>query len=421
MKQPTTPTPTTPTNRSLRANLWKLYVLSALRASLLVMPVLVPFYRAHGMSLRDVFWLQGLFGLVILVLEVPSGWCSDRLGRRRTILVGYGVAAFGMAVYPVAEGFYGFLLAEVLLGVGFSCLSGTDTALTWETLEALGTPGRYGRVLGRQRFLANLAEGAASVAGAALAVVCMRLPLLVEALLYAATLPVALTLVEPGGCRGGPRARPHQGPLRLLRETLGLDAGLRTLLVFAAFLGVGTLAMAWYTQPWLKLAGFPLATFGVLWAVLRVGSGLSSLIAHRVRDWFGPVGTAWLLVGMIVLGYLGAAVWCTPWAFGFLLLFAWARGVGLVVFSEAVNQRIPSDRRATVLSCQSLIARVMFAPVSPLLGWFADAWGLSVALTLCGLVFGVGASLLLRRWQRAGEVASRRQPRPAARALARSA
>ena len=46
---------------------------------MLIMPVIVPFFRAHGLSMADVYRLQTIFAVAIVVLEVPSGYVSDLL------------------------------------------------------------------------------------------------------------------------------------------------------------------------------------------------------------------------------------------------------------------------------------------------------------------------------------------------------
>lgn len=388
--------------RRLRANLWKLYLLSAMRAALLIIAIVVPFYTSCGLSLRDIFWLQGLFGLTVLLLEVPSGFASDWLGRRHTLLAAHIVAALGMAAYTHADSFYEFLFAEVLLGIGFSFLSGSDTALTWETLEAIGETERFGVVLGRMRFYSNLSEAAASIAGAALAVLSMRLPLIAEAIIYSLSLPLVLTLVEPGVELDAPRQRPRVGPWALLQEAVGLSPGLRWLIVFSAFLSVSTLAAVWYAQPWFGQAGFSITIFGFLWAGLRLATGVFSLLATRILGRLGAAWTFWILIAALGLGYMGPALFELRLAVGFFLLFSFVRGVAVILISDAINRLIPSDRRATLLSCESMIARLIFAPLSPLLGWMADVWSLGTALGCCGLVFTLGSAALLWAWQRAG-------------------
>jgi hypothetical protein len=44
------------------------------------------------------------------------------------------IGAIGLGWYTVADGFWGFLIAELILGLGSSFISGTDTAMLYDTL-----------------------------------------------------------------------------------------------------------------------------------------------------------------------------------------------------------------------------------------------------------------------------------------------
>jgi len=72
--------------RGLERNLSRTLVLGFFQVFLVFMPVAVPFFQSRGLSMQEVFSLQALFGLVVLVTEVPSGYLADLLGRagRRT-------------------------------------------------------------------------------------------------------------------------------------------------------------------------------------------------------------------------------------------------------------------------------------------------------------------------------------------------
>jgi hypothetical protein len=55
----------------LRTNVPKLSLLGASHMFLVVMPVIVPFYRADGLDLRDVYVLQAIFAVLALLTTVP--------------------------------------------------------------------------------------------------------------------------------------------------------------------------------------------------------------------------------------------------------------------------------------------------------------------------------------------------------------
>lgn len=60
-----------------------------------------------------------------------------------------------------------------------------------------------------------------------------------------------------------------------------------------------------------------------------------------------------------------------------------------MVLQDYINKLVSSDIRATVLSLQSLMFRLVFVIVGPLMGWVADIYSLSAALLLSGIVFAL--------------------------------
>ena len=84
----------------MAGNLWKLFTIQAGRWFLLLMPVLVLFYQENGLTLRDIFLIQAFFSICIILFEVPSGFFSDRLGRRQTLMIASLFGALASACTP---------------------------------------------------------------------------------------------------------------------------------------------------------------------------------------------------------------------------------------------------------------------------------------------------------------------------------
>ena len=88
------------------------------------------------------------------------------------------------------------------------------------------------------------------------------------------------------------------------------------------------------------------------------------------------------------------------WFFGWAgivlgLLIQISRGLGDVLFLNALNERISSAFRATVISMAQLGTRASFALLGPLVGYGIDAWGLPSVLSALGILFSIGFVLLL--------------------------
>ena len=104
-------------------NLTALYFVKIAKWMNLVMPIIVLFYKANGLSMQDVFTLQAVYSVTIMVLEIPTGYFADILGRKRSILIGACMGFGGYLIYSFSYGFWQFAVAETILGISATLLS----------------------------------------------------------------------------------------------------------------------------------------------------------------------------------------------------------------------------------------------------------------------------------------------------------
>ena len=98
------------------------YVSSVLQASNgLIIPAFYLFMREEcGLSLSEILFLQILYAFLVLLLEVPSGYFADCLGRRNCVIFGCWMRAFAIATYIFADNIIYCIVAEVFFFRGFS-------------------------------------------------------------------------------------------------------------------------------------------------------------------------------------------------------------------------------------------------------------------------------------------------------------
>ena len=130
----------------LKRNINRTLAFGFFQVFLVIMPVVVPFFESRGLTMQQqIFLLQALFAVVVLVMEIPSGYAADILGRRVTLLVGSVFIALGHSMLLFADGFAGLALFEVFLGIGSSLVSGTDLAILYDSEARSATTPAAGR------------------------------------------------------------------------------------------------------------------------------------------------------------------------------------------------------------------------------------------------------------------------------------
>jgi MFS family permease len=88
-------------------------------------------YMSQSLPLEQVIELSAVYYLSVFVLEVPSGYFSDRIGRRSTLLIAAGALIGSYSCFIVGAGFWWFAAGQFLLAAGIAMQSGTDTASCW--------------------------------------------------------------------------------------------------------------------------------------------------------------------------------------------------------------------------------------------------------------------------------------------------
>ncbi|HKI89738.1 MAG TPA: MFS transporter, partial [Draconibacterium sp.] len=180
-----------------KKNIVRLYVVKISKWFNLVMPIVVLFYQDNGIGMQGIFMLKAIYSVAIVVMEIPSGWMADVWGRKKTLILGSILSSAGIFVYILSYGFWAFAVAEIILGVGYSFVSGADSAMLFDSLKAEKKSDRYVKHEGRITSAGNFAEAIAGIAGGFLATITLRTPFYFQFAVASMAIPAALTLVEP--------------------------------------------------------------------------------------------------------------------------------------------------------------------------------------------------------------------------------
>ncbi len=381
----------------VQSNIIRLYIIKLSKWLMLTMPIVFLFYKENGLATQDLFLLKAIYSFAIVVFEVPSGYFGDIWGRKSSLVLGSVLGFVGFALYCVSTEFWGFLICEVLLGIGMSFISGSDSALLYDTLQQAKKEKDYLKIEGRLISAGNFAEAVAAPLGVLIATLGLRTPFYFQTLIAFTAIPAALTLVEPGqqGVRG--RAG-FKEIFKIIRFAMVEHQRLQSIIIYSSVIGTATLTMAWFVQPYFDFLALPLALYGVVIPILNLTTGFMSIQAHRVESWLGRETTIVLIALGIALGYFSLGLFQSLWGVIVLIFFYIIRGIATPVLKNQINEITPSSIRATVLSIRSLVIRLAFALLGPFLGWQADRSGLPEALGMGAVFFlitGLGSALYL--------------------------
>ena len=372
---------------NLKHNIIKLYFLKALKWFMIVMPIIVLFFESKGLSLTQIMILQGTYSLFVALFEIPSGFFADIYGRKNSILIGSIFLFLGYVIFSFFSGFNEFLFAEILLGIGGSLISGADSAILYDTLLEIKEDNEYTKIEGKTYAIGNFSEGIAGISGGFLAMTSINLPVYIQTIVMFLSIPVAMTLVEPKSSYK--LAKSFNSVITVVKDTFIHNRKLRWYIIYSSSMGIATLSIAWFVQPFLMEIETPILYYGIIWAFLNFIAGITSYYSHLFNNYNLLIYTSLTMtISLILLG-----LYISYFGLIFIIIIYLFRGVITPNLRNLININSTSERRATVLSLRSFVIRLSFAIIAPILGYITDLYDISVVFYV--LAFIVGFSSLL--------------------------
>ncbi|WP_321344603.1 MFS transporter [uncultured Draconibacterium sp.] len=380
-------------------NIPRLYLVKISKWFNMVMPIVVLFYQSNNMGMQEIFVLKAIYSIAIVGMEIPSGWMADVWGRKKTLILGSILGSLGFLIYSFSYGFWAFVVAEVILGIGHSFVSGADSAMLYDSLKADKRTDKYVREEGRITSVGNFSEAIAGVVGGLLAAISLRTPFYFQFAVAAIAIPAALTMIEPK-IHSTEHIHSVKKMVQNIRNTFVTNHNLRVAILLSSVTGTATLTFAWFVQPFFKAIDLPVELFGVFWTALNLTVGISTVFAYKVEEFLGRRWSILLVIALLSAGYVFSSISISYWGLGFLFLFYLVRGLATPIFKNYINQYTDSEVRATMLSVRNFIIRIAFAGIGPLLGWITDNISLNKAFLLAGIIYLVAAIAVTLPWLR---------------------
>jgi MFS family permease len=365
-----------------------------------------------GLSNTEAFAANAFYAVGQVLFEVPTGVVADTRGRRFSYLLGAATLLLSTLLYLIMwrlhAPFIGWALASALLGLGFTFFSGATEAWLVDALKATGYQGGLETVFGR----AQTASGAAMLIGSVLGGVVAQasdlgVPYILRAGMLGVTLVVAYRFMHDVGFVPRHGADPVTEVRNVVRGSI--DAGwrnppVRALMLASPFTyGIGFFAF-YASQPYLlQLYGDPHAysVAGLAAAVFAGAQIIGGLAVSRVRHLFRRRTDAILIGSVATVVVLVVIGWTTSFVVALVLLAGWALifAVEGPLRQAYINDIIPSEQRATVLSFDSFMGSIGGAVAQPALGRVSDVYGYGPAYVVAGVVqvFAIPFVILARR------------------------
>ncbi len=360
-----------------------------------------------GLNNVEAFAANAFYTIGLAVFELPTGMVADTYGRRTSFLLGVGTQLVGNLLYVgmwyFKAPFWGWAIASVVLGLGFTFFSGALEAWLVDSLKHTNYDGELEPIFAKGQIINGAAMLVGTVAGGFIAQLTnFGMPYLARAALQLLSFGVAFVIMKEIAFT------PSKTRLSTQFKELGraaLKYGLRnrpvrwTLLAAPFYMGTGIYGF-YAAQPYL------LQLFGDQHAIGIAGIAAAGIAGTQIAGGFAVplirkqfrrrthilITCASLtivtlaLIGLIQNFYAVVVM---------LVVWAMAYAASIPVRQAYLNSLIPSEQRATVLSFDSMVNSCGGVAFQPLLGRVADTLGYAVSYVVSAGIACISLPLLL--------------------------
>jgi len=381
--------------RILEKNINKLYWISFFGSTNFHLVVFTLFLLSKGFTMSQFFIIGSVTALVSLVTEVPTGAFSDRISRKWSLIISSLIALPVTLTVILSDSFIVVLMALAIGGVASSFISGTDISILYDTLKSLKKEKEFKKVNGKMRWYGALSGAIAGILGGFLAQQNLSYPWWAAFFVGFPVLLIQIFVKEPPFYKD---SKENESYLLHLKKSLKISFKEKAsyFVLYGSIIWLFFGLAFWLWQPYLKLTGLPITLFGFFYAVERIVSGYSAKQAHKVEEKIGMRASLLLIPLVLALSFILESQFVVIFGFSFIFLQSISSGYFWTVLDDYINTRIPSSKRATVLSIKNMLNSLMYAILAPLMGYLIDLYSLQtgfllmgVLLTLVSLIFFV--------------------------------
>jgi len=352
-------------------------------------------YFSSKLSLQEVLLLESVYYMSVVILEVPTGYFSDLVGRRLTLVIGAAALIVACLLYLYGDNFMILALGQVGFAVHMAFISGTNTVFHYESLLADQKDSEYGDREATVNKYGSIAGGTAALIGGYLATSNLSLAYVISLVAGAIAMIIAIGFIEP------PR------PSDKASSSKPIFAQLKTTFSFLKLKPLGWLAAYFiifycithvpyeFYQPYIQilsdqglLYGYSVPMIsGIIYATARyvsaIGAGYSMIWSRKLGIYnFLSLCIITITAVVVVISSMLHVI-----ALGFVLLRSTPWMAIKAPINAIITPRIDAGQRATYHSVISLLCRLSF---------FIVLFGLSLVVDHGDILNWESLSLILR-------------------------
>lgn len=345
------------------------------------------YLMSRGFSLAELGILEGAFHLTSFLMEIPTGIIADLYGRKTSRLLGRLFFLMSLGIMFWSQSFLFQLFGFAITAIGYNLESGAGEALLYDSMKEIGIESRYKRTAGRNNLILEIGGVLSFLLGGFIAVRLGYTWVFIPSMfLCLISILNTMSFAEPTLAHHEQKRLRKMGWLRALKtqtaesfQVVKDRPKIAFLIIFSELIFMFLTSLFFYLQTYWKGNGWDEFSIGLVLAAASVMSAVSGLTGEAIEKKIGERAILLFAPLLLLISMWGIAL--TPYAPFFFVITGLIDGMLYVAIQDYLNKMIPSERRATVLSFQSMTFSIFMMVLFPIIGFFGDLYGLKYAFS----------------------------------------
>lgn len=368
---------------NIKAQIHKLYTLTMVGYFRIAGASWVALLALRGFSMLEIGMLESIFHIVSSWFEIPSGVVADVFGRKKTMVLASLVSFVSGLFMILSNNFW-----SVAFAIGFSALSynlesGTREALAYDSLKFAGQEEKYNKFASTEMMLYRITSSTATLCAGFALWLGYRKAYAFDIVFSLMAIGIACSLNEVSVSNdentdnkenNNPNANKNTKIVYRFKNVITeswhfmiINKKARSIMVINALIGAVSTLVLFFLQAKLPLAGLNDALLGPALFVMGLGAAFGAKVAGFFPKWKYK---KYIITSSIGVIFAFAMVFTE---LPYVMVLGGFAGSFFDDFIEVrtdiiLNEMIPSEQRATLISVNSFMFSIVMIVMSTLMG-----------------------------------------------------
>ena len=409
---------------------WSNYI----NSSVLIWTILTLYYLWRSLSYFDIALVQSVGAIATAVLEIPTGWISDRCGHHIVLKIASFSRLVAIVTLTLANSFLLMVASELFFSLANASQSGAGSAFLFEATSANSRMdrknGTYALILSKMTGAQSIIRITVRLIAPVLFSINPLIPFVISIFVYFLGLLVTLEFKENDISPNRRNNRPPEedGFIRTRTSKLNLKENVQTFFqelikivktnIFISLCTVSAISLilvsnySQFIAPNLTSMGFDIKFLGIVTAAASLGeffgSKLTAKIVKTLKDSYkksaGDIiafsGNVEFLVILAILSVIAILMLCAGLIpsiyvciFTYVAINLFSTTLSILINNQ-MNLIAEENNRATLLSVSNQIEEIASVVSDPLIGVALDLSGFGTTYVGLGCITLVVIALI---------------------------